>query len=168
VEKPKIKFIVLMGVSGSGKTTVGIALAAKLGWGFYDADNFHTPRNISKMGNGIPLTDADRIPWLRRLHTLISACLAQSKPGVLACSALKEEYRQILLPKDQDVLLVYLKGNYRLIWSRMAYRPDHYMKPEMLKSQFDALEEPGNALTIDIHQPVEKIVTTIVEFAEQK
>lgn len=152
-----------MGVSGCGKTSVGQKLAETLGWDFYDADDFHPPANIAKMTSGIPLTDADRAPWLESLRTLISACVQSNRPGVLACSALKERYRQTLLRGNPGAQLVYLKGSYNLIWSRMAQRPGHYMKPEMLKSQFDALEEPHNALTIDISLSVEQIVNLLYE-----
>ena len=151
-----------MGVSGSGKTSVGKALAEFLGWDFYDADDFHPPENISKMENGIPLTDSDRAPWLAALHDLIESCLTRNQPGVLACSALKEVYRKKLVGGAEDVQLVYLKGSYELIWSRMSARQDHYMKPEMLKSQFEALEEPDDALTVDISGSVDEIVQEIV------
>ncbi|MFO7585279.1 MAG: gluconokinase, GntK/IdnK-type, partial [Anaerolineales bacterium] len=123
----------------------------------------HPPANIAKMADGIPLTDADRAPWLESLRTLIGSCLRTDKPGVLACSALKERYRQTLLRGNPGTQLVYLKGSYNLIWSRMVSRPGHYMKPEMLKSQFDALEEPRNALTIDISLSVEQIVNLLYE-----
>lgn len=152
-----------MGVAGSGKTTIGEALANELGWTFYDGDQFHTIENIAKMRSGIPLNDEDRLPWLQRLHELITSCINDDKPGILACSALKEKYRRILLPQSGEVLLVYLKGSYDLIWSRMADRPNHYMKPHMLKSQFDALEEPTEGLIVDIHQSVEQIVAAILE-----
>ena len=151
-----------MGVSGSGKTTVGRALAAELGWDFYDGDDFHPPENITKMENGIPLTDSDRAPWLAALHDLIETCLRRNHPGVLACSALKERYRQELVSGSEDVQLVHLKGSYELIWSRMAARSDHYMKPEMLKSQFEALEEPAEGLTVDISLSVDDIVQEIL------
>ena len=160
--KMDMHFFIIMGVSGSGKTTVGKALASELGWDFYDADDFHPPENISKMENGIPLTDTDRAPWLAALHHLIESCLARNRPGVLACSALKESYRNELLIGREDVQLVYLKGSYELIWSRMAARTDHYMKPEMLKSQFDALEEPTAAMIVDISQSVHAIVQEIL------
>src|SRR6185369_3097783 len=159
----KIRFFIVMGVSGSGKTEVGRSLANQLGWDFYDADDFHPPENVAKMANGIPLDDSDRAPWLASLHDLIASSLEQKKPGVLACSALKERYRQQLLQQDQDVGLVYLKGSYDLIWSRMSARADHYMKADMLKSQFDALEEPQNALTIEITRSVDQIVGEIME-----
>ena len=158
-----IRFFIVMGVSGSGKTSVGKALAEHLGWDFYDADDFHPPKNVAKMANGIPLDDTDRAPWLAELHNLISSSLTQNKPGVLACSALKERYRQQLMDGNEGVQLVYLKGSYDLIWSRMIARKEHYMKPHMLHSQFDALEEPTNALTIDISMPVKKILSKILE-----
>ncbi|HET9909979.1 MAG TPA: gluconokinase [Anaerolineales bacterium] len=157
-----IHFFIVMGVSGSGKTTVGKALASELGWEFYDADDFHPPENISKMESGIPLTDADRAPWLTALRNLIESCLKQNRPGVLACSALKERYRQKLMNDNDDIQLVYLKGSYELIWSRMSARTDHFMKPEMLKSQFESLEEPVNALTVDISQSAEEILQDIL------
>lgn len=163
----KTRFVIVMGVAGSGKTTVGQALAQRLGWDFYDADSFHPPENIGKMARGIPLDDADRAPWLDSLHALISASLKEGHPAVLACSALKESYRQKLLEGNEDVLIVYLKGSYDLIWSRISARRDHYMKPQMLKSQFDVLEEPTDVLTIDISLSVEEIVQEILEYLEK-
>jgi gluconokinase len=158
----QISFFIVMGVSGCGKTSIGKALAGRIGWDFYDADDFHPPENIAKMASGIPLTDADRAPWLAALHDLIRTCLAEKRPGVLACSALKEHYRQTLLSGNQGVQIVYLKGSYDLIWSRMQARAGHYMKPEMLQSQFAALEEPVNALVVDIQPEVDEIVNNIV------
>lgn len=157
-----------MGVSGCGKTTIGKALAMKLGWDFYDADDFHTFENIAKMSSGIPLVDDDRSTWLVSLHTLISTCLKENKHGVMACSALKERYRQMLLTGNKGVLIVYLKGDYDLIWARMVARPGHYMKPEMLKSQFDALDEPTNGLVVDMSLSVDEIVTHILECTDVK
>ena len=160
------RFMIVMGVSGSGKTSVGRSLAEYLGWDFYDADDFHPPQNIAKMANGIPLDDTDRRPWLAALHDLIGSCLKEDRPGVLACSALKERYRQQLMDSNEGVQIIYLKGSYELIWSRMEKRNDHYMKPDMLKSQFDALEEPVTALTINISMPVEDIVQAILKQLE--
>jgi gluconokinase len=160
------RFMIVMGVSGSGKTSVGRSLAEHLGWDFYDADDFHPPQNIAKMANGIPLDDTDRRPWLAALHDLIGSALKEDRPGVLACSALKERYRQQLMDGNEGVQIIYLKGSYELIWSRMEKRNDHYMKPDMLKSQFDALEEPVIALTTDISMPVENIVQAILKQLE--
>jgi gluconokinase len=151
-----------MGVSGCGKTTVGKALSLKLGWEFYDGDDFHPPENVAKMAAGYPLDDADRAPWLANLHDLISSCLRSDRNGILACSALKAAYRQVLLQGNPGVQVIYLKGNYDLIWSRMTSRAGHYMKPEMLKSQFDTLEEPDNCLEVDISLPVDEIVSQIL------
>ena len=162
----KTCFVIVMGVAGSGKTTVGELLAQRLRWNFFDADAFHPTENITKMANGTPLNDADRAPWLAALHALISASLEENRPAVLACSALKESYRQQLLEGNEGVLIVYLKGSYDLIWSRIAQRKDHYMKPQMLRSQFEALEEPKNALILDGSLSVAEIVQGIVEYME--
>jgi gluconokinase len=162
----KTHFFIVMGVSGCGKTSVGKSLARFLGWDFYDADDFHPPANVAKMANGIPLDDSDRAPWLAALHDLISSSLEADQPGVLACSALKERYRQQLMNGNEGVQLIYLKGSYDLIWSRMEKRTDHYMKPHMLKSQFEALEEPMNALTMDVSMSVDDIVQEIMKHME--
>lgn len=162
----KTRFFIIMGVSGSGKTLVGGSLAERLGWAFYDADEFHPAENVAKMANGIPLDDSDRAPWLTALHDLIVSSLKRDRPGVLACSALKERYRQQLLDGNDGVQIVYLKGTYDLIWSRMEKRTDHYMKPHMLQSQFSTLEEPTNALITDITMPVNEIVQQILQHME--
>jgi gluconokinase len=155
------RFIIIMGVTGSGKTTIGQALADILGWDFFDADDYHTCENIAKMANGIPLTDEDRLPWLATLQAKISNCLENNHPGVLACSSLKKDYRQILLSNHPEILLIYLKGGYKLILSRLSTRTGHYMQSAMLRSQFDILEEPENALVVDINSPVDKIIEDI-------
>ena len=165
-QRTKTRFCIVMGVAGSGKTSVGKSLAEQLGWDFYDADDFHPPENVAKMAGGIPLTDSDRAPWLATLHELISACLMQNRPGVLACSALRESYRQQLLEGNEYVQLIYLKGSYELIWSRMEVRKDHYMQPHMLQSQFETLEEPTNALTADISKSVGDMVQEILKCLE--
>jgi len=162
-----IRFLIVMGVSGSGKTSVGKSLAKHLGWDFYDADDFHPPENVAKMAKTIPLTDSDRAPWLAALHELISSSLARNLPGVLACSALKERYRQKLLEGNDGVRLIYLKGSYDLIWSRMSARKDHYMKPHMLQSQFETLEEPVNALIVDVTPSVDEILKVILQNMEK-
>ena len=157
----KTRFFILMGVSGCGKTTIGKLLAARLGWDFYDADDFHPPANIAKMAAGTPLNDDDRAPWLAALHDLISSCQSNNRPGVLACSALKESYRQTLLVGNVGVQIVYLKGSFELIQSRMAARTRHYMKSALLQSQFDTLEEPAETLTVDIALSTNDIVDVI-------
>lgn len=162
----KPAFFIVMGVSGCGKSSVGKALAEYLGWNFYDADDFHPPENVAKMVDGIPLNDLDRAPWLDSLHHLISSNLAQSQSGVLACSALKESYRQRLLAGNDGVQIVYLKGNYDLIWSRLSTRADHYMKPHMLQSQFEILEEPSNTLVVDGALSVDEILRLIIRSME--
>ena len=161
------RFLIVMGVSGSGKTTIGKAIATKLRWDFYDADDFHPQENVSKMERGIPLSDSDRVPWLDSLHNLINSCLRGGRTGVLACSALKESYRQKLLKGNEGVEIIYLRGTYDLIWSRMSARKDHYMKPEMLRSQFDALEEPKDALTVDILLSVDENIQIILHHLEK-
>jgi len=154
--------LIVMGVSACGKTSVGQILASRLRWDFYDADDFHPPENIAKMTAGIALGDDDRAPWLAALHDLIASCLARDRPGVLACSALKDRYRQILLAGNSGVEIVYLKGGYDLICSRMAARTGHYMTPDLLRSQFEDLEEPVGALTVDAALPVDEIVESVI------
>lgn len=156
------RFLVIMGVSGSGKSTVGKVLAETLGWDFFDADDFHPSQNIAKMAAGTPLDDSDRAPWLDSLHELILSSLKTNRPAVLACSALKERYRRQLAGETEGVRFVYLKGNYALIRERMSGRSGHYMKPDLLKSQFEALEEPQNALVVDISLPPDEVVQRIV------
>jgi gluconokinase len=162
----KTCFFIVMGVSGCGKSSVGKALADSLGWDFYDADNFHPPENVAKMAGGTPLDDSDRAPWLESLHDMILSSLRADSPGVLACSALKERYRKQLMDGNDGVQLVYLKGSYELIWSRMEKRTDHYMKPEMLQSQFETLEEPARALTVDISTSMGECVREILKWME--
>lgn len=156
----KVLIAILMGVSGSGKTTVGRLLAADLGWQFYDADDFHSPENIRKMSSGQPLTDADRSAWLDSIADLIASNLEKREPAVIACSALKASYRDRLDLSDQ-VRFVYLKGDPDIIRRRLEKRSDHFMSAALLSSQFETLEEPENALIVDIDAPPEFIVATI-------
>jgi gluconokinase len=153
--------IILMGVSGSGKTTIGQRLAQALGWPFYDGDQFHPRANIAKMQQGIPLTDADRWPWLQALRIHIETCIKQAVSAVLACSALKQVYRDYLLIDEAEVRLVYLKGDYDLIHERLAQRHGHFMPSGLLASQFEALEEPEREVVVDVVHPPETIVELI-------
>ncbi|MGH7960848.1 MAG: gluconokinase [Candidatus Binatia bacterium] len=152
--------IILMGVTGSGKTTVGRLLSQELGWKFYDADDFHPPANIGKMKQGIPLGDDDRIPWLEKLRDLVRTCLERDENAVLACSALKEAYREYLLINTQ-VTLVYLRGDPDLLRERLQQRRGHFMDPKLLDSQFADLEEPQQAVVIDVSPSPGVIVQSI-------
>ena len=134
--------VVVMGVSGCGKTTVGKALAERLGCPFFDGDDFHPAENIVKMANGQPLDDADRAPWLARLHDLAAEHLARGETAVIAASALKRRYRDQLREGNRGLRFVHLQGSFELIWSRMEQRTEHFMKADMLRSQFVALEAP--------------------------
>ncbi len=153
--------VLIMGVSGSGKTTVGLRLAGELGWVFRDADDFHPAANVAKMSAGQPLTDADRAPWLAAIRAFIVAALARGESAVVTCSALKEAYRQAAIPDPARVKLVHLAGDYGLILERMQRRQGHFMKAEMLQSQFAALEAPTGALAVDIGRTPEEIVAEI-------
>jgi len=133
--------IIICGVSGVGKTTIGQLLAQELGWDFYDADDFHSVANIAKMKNGVPLTDEDRQPWLGKLRELIEQCLVVGKNAVVACSALKKAYRDYLRVND-GVKFVFLRGNRRKISEQIQHRHGHFMNPALLDSQFEDLEEP--------------------------
>jgi gluconokinase len=140
-----------MGVSGSGKTTIGRALADALGWPFFDGDDFHPPGNVAKMAAGQALTDDDRWPWLDRIGDEMRRILEQSGNAVFACSALKEAYRR-RLQRAGDVRIVYLKGDAATIGARLAERAHRYMPASLLPSQFATLEDPGDALVIDIRE----------------
>lgn len=153
--------ILVVGVSGSGKTTVGELLAKALNWEFSDADQFHPKANIEKMSHAIPLNDVDRQPWLEAMQRAIDSWLQDDKNMVLACSALKASYRQMLLRDRQRMRLVYLKGSFEQIKQRMEHRPHHYMKVDLLRSQFDILEEPHEGIIVDISLSPEEIVQQI-------
>ena len=153
-------FILVMGVTGSGKTTIGKLLAGALGWPFYDADEFHSPENVRKMAAGVPLTDEDRVPWLKELHNLIAGHASRGDNGVLACSALKNAYRRIL-SAGADLTVVYLKADAELVRSRLHSRTGHYMPPSLIESQFRDLEEPKESIIIDAAWPPEQIISAI-------
>jgi gluconokinase len=150
-----------MGVAGTGKTTVGRALAHALGWPFRDADEFHPAANIAKMAAGTPLSDADRQPWLAAIRAFIDGRLSARAPVIVTCSALRESYRQTLGVDRPGIRLVYLAGSADLIRERLRHRPGHFMKPAMLDSQLAILEPPQHALTIDVAAEPDAIVAEI-------
>jgi gluconokinase len=150
-----------MGVSGSGKTEIGTRLAEALGGTFVEGDDYHPPANVAKMRSGVPLDDADRQPWLERLSREIGAWLDAGKTVVLACSALKQRYRDILKAGRPGVRFVHLKGDEALIRKRLDKRRGHYMPASLLESQFAALEEAGDAITVGIDAPPDAIVAEI-------
>ena len=155
--------IIIFGVSGAGKTTVGELLARELGWHFYEADDFHSPANIEKMRRGVPLTDEDRRPWLENLRELIKRCVASNENAVLACSALKRVYRKHLRV-SVEVKLVFLRGDYGLVAKQLRHRRGHFMNPELLRSQFADLEEPQpeeGVLTIELGRTPRELVKEI-------
>jgi gluconokinase len=152
--------LILMGTTGAGKTTVGEILSRELGWEFADADNFHSPENVEKMSKGIGLTDADRKPWLDALRAKIAQWIAAGKNGILACSALKKSYRDEL-SVGPEVKWVYLKGSFEEISKRVAARKGHYAKQDLVISQFAALEEPADAIIIDVDHTPEEIATEV-------
>jgi len=153
--------IIIMGVSGSGKTTIGQQLANDLGWHYSDADDFHSLENISKMTKAIPLTDADRSNWLQLIALHIEEHILSNKNLIISCSALKEQYRTTLQITPNHIKFVYLKGTQALIETRLNARQNHFMKASLLTSQFVILEEPKNTLTIDITHLPQEISTTI-------
>jgi len=152
--------ILIMGVEGSGKTTVGKSLAQELGWRFVDADDFHSALNKEKMSRGIPLDDADRGPWLRAIHNFVAGQVEEGQNLVLACSALKQSYRE-QLGKGLEMKVVYLKGSFELFYSRLQKRQAHFARESLLASQFESLEEPADAITIDAAFPETEIVRQI-------
>ncbi|HEU4381615.1 MAG TPA: gluconokinase [Hyphomicrobiaceae bacterium] len=158
--------LVLMGVSGCGKSTTGTRLSKLLGWPFRDADSFHPQSNIDKMSKGLPLTDEDRQPWLAAIAAWIDERLSSNQSGIVSCSALKRSYRRVIVSDRPDVRLVYLKGDMALIGDRISRRKNHFMPPALLKSQFDALEEPQadeHALSVPIVMPPRRVVDSIVQ-----
>jgi gluconokinase len=152
--------VIVMGVVGAGKTTIGSLLARQLGWDFADADDYHSPENKEKIRHGIPLTDADREPWLRRLRLEIGNWIASGKNVVLACSALKRKYREEL-NAGPEVKFVYLEGDAALIDSRLRERKGHFADDKILASQLADLEEPADAATVSIDQSPEQIVAVV-------
>jgi len=157
--------LVVMGVSGSGKSTIGEKLAQRLGWSYEDGDRFHPASNVAKMSAGQPLTDEDRWPWLQAIANEIDRICEAGEHAVIACSALKRPYRDILVHGRHDVRIIYLQGTQDLIASRLALRKGHFMPPGLLASQFGTLEPPDageNPVTVSIDAPIETIVDDIV------
>ena len=157
--------LVTMGVSGSGKTTIGEALAQRLGWAYEDADTFHPASNVAKMHAGHPLTDEDRWPWLKAIAAEIDRACNAGERVVMGCSALRRVYRDILVHGRNEIRIVYLEGTQQLIASRLAARKGHFMPPELLTSQFETLEPPGgdeHPVTVSIDAPVDAVVDDIL------
>ncbi len=162
---------VVMGVSGSGKTTVSVLLSAALGCQFQEGDDLHPAANVEKMRSGTPLTDEDRLPWLRKIAEEIDGWRARGESGVLTCSALKRSYRDIIIGNRSDVTLVYLKGSHDLIHRRMAARHEHYMPLALLDSQFATLQEPTpdeHPISVDVGAKPIEIATEIVHQLEER
>lgn len=162
---------VIMGVSGCGKTTIGRLLAKRRGWSLIEGDAFHPRANVEKMSAGIPLTDEDRWPWLRAIAAEIDARRARGEPSVVASSALKRAYRDVLIGDRSDVVLVYLKGSKELIAERLKARRGHFMPPSLLDSQFAALEEPGpdeRPIVVSIDPPAEAMVDELERQLDQR
>jgi gluconokinase len=153
--------VIVLGVAGAGKTTIGQELATRHGWRFVDADDHHTPAAIATMRKGMPLTDADRAPWLAALHALAAGALDRREPLVIACSALKQRYRDRLRDGLRPIRFVYLKADAATLRARLSHRAGHFAGPSLLDSQLAALEEPSDALTLDATQTPAAIVEQI-------
>jgi gluconokinase len=165
VERPAPTILVVMGVSGSGKTTIATLLSKKLGWPFRDADEFHPKPNIVKMKSGVPLTDDDRWPWLHAIAAFIDGQRARGTHAIVTCSALKRSYRAIIVGMRPDVRLIYLKGDKALLARRLKKRHGHFMPALLLQSQFDALEEPGddeNPVTVSVDGTPAEIAEEVI------
>jgi gluconokinase len=158
----ELRAVILMGVSGSGKSTVGASLAQRLGCPFLDADDFHPAVNVEKMKHGIPLNDEDRMPWLRRLHEELEHRLGSGASVVLGCSALKESYRKILEEGLSRIDFVFLDVDQLTLTERLGKRKDHFFPKELLESQFAALERPGDAIMVDARLPFQDLVEQII------
>ncbi len=150
--------VIVMGVTGAGKTTVGREFAKSLGWEFHDGDELHSEESKRKMHRGMALDDADRAPWLAAIRKLIQGMLVEGRNGVVACSALKQSYRDEIVLDPESVKVVYVKGSKEVIAERLRHRGGHFMNPDLLQSQFDTLEEPRDAIVVDVSMAPEAIV----------
>jgi carbohydrate kinase (thermoresistant glucokinase family) len=159
--------LILMGPTGCGKTTIGQLLARRLGWPFLDGDDYHPEANVAKMHSGIPLTDDDRRPWLEALHKEIESRNRSGQSAVLACSALRQIYRERLGVDQRAVKTVYLRGTFDLLQRRLSARRGHFMPPDLLRSQLDTLEVPRDGLVVDIDDPPDVIVAWIMSKLNQ-
>lgn len=159
----KCRLLLVAGVSGSGKTTVGSILASQLGWEFHDGDDYHPAANVEKMRSGTPLNDTERVPWLAAMRAAIESCLREGRGAVFVASALKEAYRTSLCAGLDGIGLVFLHGDFELIRARMEARKGHYMGARMLRSQFDLIEWPTGALEIEVSVAPEDAVRKIRE-----
>lgn len=155
--------IILMGPMGCGKTTVGRLLADTLGWTFVEGDDYHPAANVEKMAAGIPLTDEDRYPWLAAIHTYLADSLARGEGCIVACSALKEKYREILGINQKNIISIYLRGTHALLEERLSRRTHRYMNNCLLESQLETLEEPQGGIVVDIDNAPEAIVRAILK-----
>lgn len=167
----KLLIVIVMGVSGSGKTTIGSLLAARLGCTFVDADDFHSPDNKAKMHAGIPLTDEDRLPWLGSLTEMLRGHETRGASVVLACSALKADYRKMFIEASPGLVFVYLKSDFETIAARLRERKHAFMNPELLRSQFDTLEEPDDAVVVDetrMSSPERAVDAIVRELGERR
>ena len=163
--------VVMMGVSGSGKTTIAKGVAERLGWEVLEGDTYHPPVNIEKMSRGIPLDDSDRLPWLNAIAATIDQLLAEGRSAVVACSALKRSYRKILIGPRKHVVLVYLQGSPALISERVAARKGHFMPPALLDSQFADLQEPGpdeNPIVVSVAPQPPAIIDAVITAMQQR
>ena len=154
--------VVVMGVSGAGKTTIGRMLAARLNCSYYDADDFHPAENIEKMSRGIPLTDGDRSVWLEAIRSVIAAHLAENRRVVVSCSALKDSYRDFLGEGDERISFLYLKVPQEVVAERLRVRTGHFFDPALLQSQYETLEEPEGAVTVDASRSIPEVVEEAV------
>lgn len=160
-EPSSLTLVLITGVAGSGKSTIGRRLATEIGWDYFEADDFHPAANVAKMSRGEPLNDSDRAPWLASIRARMDECAARGMPAVFSCSALKAAYRQALVSGQADVLIVFLKADPEIVTRRIASRSGHFMKADLVRSQFESLEPPDKALVIDARMAPDEIVQRI-------